>query len=277
MSETGSSGEQIASRLFPRIQCEDQVTFDVDHRGGCAGVVKTLSVSGCLLVSIERMKVGTDLVLNLTLIRGDESTVCSVSGKIVNIDNRLEKPLFGYGIMFSSTNSDAVREAVRQVVEARMRATESSKKVPPPPPRTKSSVEPPPAKPSQEKKRISSIHASKTRSLLFTFIGVALFAGSIVLYSQWQKSKLISQFKGSVPVKEIKVVEQDVFVKVKGDWADRTSSQEKEQQLRLFGKLLVQNKMQSAVFFTEGGKKIAMVMIERGSNSKEPWVRLEGN
>src|SRR5262245_34178564 len=119
-SSSDSPKQKFERRLHPRIQCEERVTFDTETKEKCGGVINNLSLSGCLLITIERLNVNTDLILYLTLTIGDSSTICEIAGKIVNLNPKIKSPLRGYGIFFSATNSPIVKKAIKDLVDAKL-------------------------------------------------------------------------------------------------------------------------------------------------------------
>jgi len=285
MPEAGSSDSartQLEKRLHPRVQCEDRVMFDTPAKEGCGGVIKAISLSGCLLITIEQVSVGTELVIYLSLVRGEDKTSCGVSAKIVNLNSQVEKPLRGYGVMFNLTNPEVVKEAIRQVVDAKKKAARPSSPVVPVPHVAKPLEERTEASadelllPETEEKAATGKRSAPSRSTLIALGVVVVLTGGYYLFSKLQESSLASHFKGVVPVEGIRVADGDVFADVGSDWINRTPSDEKRRQLLQVGKILTEQRLGSAQFFDAEGKRVAMVVVPLGAKNPEISVRLDG-
>ncbi len=276
----------IEKRKFPRLTCDEKVQFDVPSRDGNRGFVKTLSVAGCLLLTIEKLPVDADVLIHFILAIGDETMEMEVAGRIVNIDRSVEAPFKGYGIAFSSTNPPQVARALHEIVQARLGLTPApTVPVPAPKEETKTPAAPPPERIlSTLKEDPRAEFASRATEVVrekggrglgpyLIFFGFVLLAGlgklafGYLSSAGWKKE--LTQI---VPFEKSKLIDYDLYVVVTSTWLEGNSSSQKEKSFIEFGKSMEKFNIHGAHFADSQMRVLADVLICDGDNSVAPRV-----
>lgn len=286
MSESKPSGklEQLQKTIDRRIRCEERITFDTPNKERCGGVLRNVSISGCLLITIEQIKVNTEVLLYVTLVIGTETMECSVAGRIVRVDRTAAKPLLAYGVAFHESNPEIVRNALKELVTAQAAVVPPGSATPTSrigdTPRVAPARPAPPAKeerpvqPSPMSQSAAGQESSNLRFLGQLFLGVLavgfLYVGILYLVNRHQ----ISQFSGSIPLEHVSVEGRDVLAKVKDEWFKITPRPDQEKALYKYGEILIHERLNSMQFYDSRDKMVALVAVQFGGDGHNISVRI---
>jgi Tfp pilus assembly protein PilZ len=109
-------------RKYPRVNTEISITAKAVRRTMFEGKVLSLSEGGAFLATEERLLVGSEVILFLTLDLSGRQKSCMVQGKVVWYNGEKQRGVVGCGVAFSDSSA-SMKRLIHDFVGQKMSAT----------------------------------------------------------------------------------------------------------------------------------------------------------
>lgn len=247
---------------------EPKTSFHTPESEEGGGVISELTEVGVILQTMDRLSVGGDIEMKITLLMGKNPMICVLSGKIATSVN-VGRPFNGYQIQFDSDmpaptrlmiqkltrkEEDIKKENVLQqkVVASSTRKEKPEKEVP-----FVSTVDPLYKGPSKK----TLIERKVLGSFAFLLVVALIFKGGTWLMMRWSAADVPKE----IPMVSYAEADRTMTIQVAQRWLLKPKSEQKKH-LQELVTVLHEKRYDSAIVNDVNGKRVARVVLQRGGD-----------
>ena len=252
-----------------RLKYQPKVTFHTQNIETSSGMMDELTDRTAIISTVEKLRDGETIELEIAMILGTNPIQTSVTGKITSKDPKSTVAMSRYLVQFAENTPASVknmlRTADRYSPDSDSQASAKYEKQEPRVPKYQAKLKDKQSVGfSAPVNRPSKNAALASKGFLIALVCVAVVGTVFFGYRMYLSMGLHAVFPEDFPITKVTIQEGSLNAVIRPEWAENTASELKRQQLQNLAIRLHEKRLKSASIRVPSGKEVATVMINPG-------------